>query len=223
MPEAPIDWSAFNRAARSRPSRELLRRTLGCMAIEGRPPGVAVDLGCGAGADSLELLRRGWVVHAVDASADSLDLLKAAADAESIGQLHAHPQAYESFDIPACDLIWAGYSLPFCPPQAWPALWLRAVRALRPGGRIAGDLFGTRHAFGSDGDVLLFTEADARALLVGLEVEAFDIEDGHRPSGGQITRWHAFGFAACKPAAGGASQSPRRHHPGARSPSPTTS
>ena len=223
MPEAPIDWSAFNRAARSRPPRELLRRTLGCLAIEGRPPGVAVDLGCGAGADSLELLRRGWVVHAVDASADSLDLLKAAADPESSGRLHAHLQAYESFDVPACDLIWAGYSLPFCNPQAWPVFWPRAVQALRPGGRIAGDLFGTRHAFGSDGDVLLFTEADARALLAGLEVEAFDIEDGHRPSGGQITRWHAFGFAARKPAAGVASQSPRPHHPGTRPPSPTTS
>jgi len=32
----------------------------------------------------------------------------------------------------------------------------------------------------------------------GLQVEAFDVEDGHRPSGGRIARWHAFGFACRK-------------------------
>jgi tellurite methyltransferase len=200
MPDEQSDWSAFNRAALSRPCRELLRRTLGCISIEGRSPGIAVDLGCGSGTDSLELLRRGWVVHAVDSSSDSLEMLQKSAGSELGSQLHLHEQPYEQFTFPECDLIWAGYSLPFCDPQTWPTLWQRTLSALRPGGRIAGDLFGVKHAFGSEGDVLLFTESDGRALLAGLEVEAFDVEDGFRPSGGEITRWHAFGFAARKPA-----------------------
>jgi tellurite methyltransferase len=115
-------------------------------------------------------------------------------------RLETHVQRFEDFDFPACDLIWSGYSLPFCDPAAWPQLWARALTALRPGGRIAGDLFGTKHAFRAEGDVLVFSEQEARSLFAGLELEAFDIEDGYRPSGGEITRWHAFGFAARVPA-----------------------
>ncbi len=200
MPEESPDWSAFHKAALARPSRELLRRTLGCFQVEGRAPGVAVDLGCGSGTDSLELLKRGWVVHAVDSSVDGLELLRSTTAADLRGRLHTHGRSYEQFEFPPCDLIWAGYSLPFCEPQAWPTFWQRALEALRPEGRIAGDLFGINHAFGSEGGVIVMNESDARALFTGWVVEAFDVEDGYRPSGGAITRWHAFGFAARKPA-----------------------
>ena len=53
MNQDRTEWAGFHRAALSRPSRELLRRTLGCFQLEKTPPGVAVDLGCGSGADTL--------------------------------------------------------------------------------------------------------------------------------------------------------------------------
>lgn len=196
MAEDAIDWSEFHRHTLSRPPRELLRRTLGCFELEQRPPGVAVDLGCGSGADSAELLRRGWTVHAVDAAAPGLELLRAQVPAATQDRLRLHAQRFEAFDFPRCDLVWAGYSLPFCAAAEWPAFWRRALAALRPGGRIAGDLFGPRHAFAADGVVMVLDEAQARACFDGLVLEAFDVEDGVRPSGGRITRWHAFGFAA---------------------------
>jgi SAM-dependent methyltransferase len=196
------EWTSFNRAAVGRPSRELLRRTLGCAALSGLSAGVAVDLGCGSGADALELLRRGWTVHGVDADPSGLEMLAQAAPSSVCERLHLHHSAYESFTLPECDLVWAGYSLPFCPPRRWPELWSAIKDALRPGGRFAGDFFGPKHAFAADGDVLLFSEEDLRAQLTGMLVEAFDIEDGVRPSGNQITRWHAFGVAALKPTGG---------------------
>lgn len=208
MPDEPIDWSAFHRQALARPPRELLRRTLGFFAVEGRLPGIAIDLGCGSGADSLELLRRGWTVHAVDSSAPALQLLQSTTDPAWRSRLHLHAEPFERWTFPDADLVWASYSLPFCPAPAWPGLWARALAALRPGGRIAGDLFGVRHGFGDEGGVLLLTETDARALLHGLDLEAFDIEDGRRPSSGTIVRWHAFGFAAHKPAADVADPTP---------------
>jgi hypothetical protein len=65
---------------------------------------------------------------------------------------------------------------------------------------MAGDIFGNMHAWAAESDVLTLTEEDARAALRSLSLEAFDVEDGLRVSGDEKTRWHAFGFAACKEA-----------------------
>ena len=202
MPSASPDWKTFHRAAVGRPPRELLRRTLGFFSIEQRPPGIAIDLGCGSGADTLEMLRHGWEVHAVDAEPSGLEMLGQSVPEAMRGRIHTHTEKLESFAFPKCDFIWAGYSLPFCTRDHWPALMQRAVAALRPRGRIAGDLFGNKHAFAGNSDILVLSESRARRALADLVVEAFDVEDGYRPSGNEITRWHAFGFAARKPEEG---------------------
>lgn len=190
------DWSDFHRRALLRPPRELLRRTAASFACEQRTPGIAIDLGCGSGAETAELLRAGWEVHAVDADTGGLEMLVQALPVESRGRLHVHAAKMEDFEFPTCDLLWAGYSLPYCERARWPDLWQRATAALAEGGRIAGDFFGPAHAFAQEFVILTLTQAEARAALQSLSIEAFDIEDGYRPSGGTLTRWQAWGFAA---------------------------
>lgn len=197
--DASNDWSDFHRAALRRPPRELLGRTLGCFAIEGRQPGVAVDLGCGSGPESIELLRRGWIVHAVDADPEGLELLRSQVPPDVRARLKIHHVTFEDFHFPACDLVWSGWSLPYCPTDRWPVLLDRIVHALRPNGRFAGDLFGDRHAWSAESGVFTLTESALREQLAEFVIEAFDVEDGIRPSGRELTRWHAFGIAVRVP------------------------
>jgi tellurite methyltransferase len=192
-------WDDFVRSSRLRPPRELLRRTLGAFLLEGRSPGVAVDLGCGSGPDTAELLRRGWTVHAVDTNAEGLRLLREGVPADALARLHLHALPFQDLALPRCDLVWSSWALPYCPRDRWPAFWRGLRAALTPGGRVAADLFGPRHAWAGEDGVFTISKADLRQALSGLQVEAFDVEDGVRPSGPQMTRWHAFGISARQP------------------------
>jgi hypothetical protein len=51
------------------------------------------------------------------------------------------------YDLPGADLVFAGYSLPFHSRASFDRLWTLIRRSLRPGGRIAVDLFGDRDSW----------------------------------------------------------------------------
>lgn len=199
-----IDWTQYHQQTRQRPARELLQRTLRFFELEGAPPGVAVDLGAGTGPETTKLLERGWTVHAVDASEGGLQMLRDALPAEVLPRLHLHVTPMERFVLPRCDLVWAGWSLPFCREAQWPRLLRRIERALRPGGRFAGDFFGPRHEWAPEPDTFTIAKTELRRqLATSFRIEAFDIEDGWRVSGaGRVTRWHAFGVTVRKPKPG---------------------
>ena len=57
MPQHNTDWSEYYDAVEPYPARETVSVALGFWRTE---PGFAVDLGCGTGRDTIELLRRGW-------------------------------------------------------------------------------------------------------------------------------------------------------------------
>jgi tellurite methyltransferase len=58
------DFAAYYDGVKGRPPRPTLSRAADAFA----GPGFAVDLGCGDGRDTIELLRRGWRVLAIDAA-----------------------------------------------------------------------------------------------------------------------------------------------------------
>jgi hypothetical protein len=59
---AEIEWEDFFRAVEGRELRPLFVEAIPYLptATAAEPPLIAVDLGCGDGAETLELLRRGW-------------------------------------------------------------------------------------------------------------------------------------------------------------------
>ncbi len=69
-------WAAYYRNTEGRPPRPTLLFALDRFAA----PGFAVDLGCGEGRDTIELLRRGWSVQAIDSEPTAIAGLTARAD-----------------------------------------------------------------------------------------------------------------------------------------------
>lgn len=187
---------------RPRAPRELLVQALVILSQDGVRPGFAIDLGCGTGIETRELLHRGWRVLAVDAQEDAIAELVANADPGEQEHLETQVATFQEARLPDADLIWAGRSLPFCPPGVFPAVWSKILESLRPGARFVGDLFGTRHFWAQRGETAMtfHTAQQVRELCAPLAVEYFMEEEGRRMTVTQgVQYWHGFAVMAKKP------------------------
>jgi tellurite methyltransferase len=182
-------WGRYYAAAAETP-----RDTLVAAAHAFAEPGFAVDLGCGAGRDTLELLRRGWRVLAIDAQPEAIDRLLARAGGD---RLETQVVRFEDAQWPVADLVNSSFALPFCPPEAFPAIWVRIVASLQPGGRFSGQLFGERDSWASAGDMTFHTRAAAEELFHDFELERFDeVDEDGATALGEAKHWHLFHVVA---------------------------
>lgn len=148
-------------------------------------PRLAVDLGCGAGRDARELLRRGWRVLAVDQEAAAIEALTAATPDADRARLDGVVADLASFELPPCDLVVASVSLQFLREADYAAVFGRITRALRRGGRFAGLLYGDRDEAASDPDCTCPSPDTVRRYLAAFDVESWREreEDGHMALG----------------------------------------
>ena len=188
---APGDWIGYYDAQGEREPRDLLLRALASFEREGRT-GTAVDLGCGTGADTAELIARGWDVVAIDRQEEAIRRLREKVDLRTVSRLRTVVSKMEDATFPPADLVFASFSLPFCPPDAFPTLWERLRSCLRPGGRFAGELFGDRDSWVSDAEMTFHDVDAARALFDGLHIEVFEEEEEDAEGWDEQKHWHVF-------------------------------
>jgi trans-aconitate methyltransferase len=190
-------WAGYYRWNAGRAVRPLLARALTTYG-EVSAGATALDLGCGAGVETRALLDAGFEVTAVDASVESLAIVDTYPEAGT--RLTTVQAPMQDLALPTADLLYSGFALPFCPPDAFPALWEGLLASLRPGGLLACDLFGDRDEWAADSPTMTFlTAARVRELLGPLDVLALDEvdEDGQAYAGPK--HWHRYEVLARRP------------------------
>ena len=165
---------------------------------------MAVDLGCGAGTDVLALLARGWAVTAVDWDEAGLGLLRERVPAASAGRVTITCGGFADVALPPAGLVHAGFSLPFCAPDDFAAVWKGIREALLPGGVFAGQLFGPRDSWAGSPRMSFHGAQQVGELLDGTEVlHLSEAEwDGEAVSGAK--HWHVFDVMVRRPLPAGA-------------------
>lgn len=189
-------WADYNAAQADRPVRSLC---LEATALAGPGTGrQAIDLGCGAGKETLAMLRAGWNVHAVDSLPDTRERLQGIAPAD--GRLSIEVRAFQDLRVlPPAELIFAGYSLPFIHPDTFGGFWAVVLDALRRQGVVAVNLFGDRDSWADIPEWNFHTEAAARQLFAGLEILKFDVYDADGQSFRGPKHWHIYDVIARRP------------------------
>ncbi len=182
-------FASYYDGAEGRPSRPTLVQAVAAF----ERPGFAVDLGCGDGRDTIELLRRGWRVLAIDASEEGIRRLKARPDLAPNAPLETQVARIEETDWPPAELINASFVLPLLAPDAFARVWRRIGERLTSGGRFAGQLFGPRDGWASRPGLTIHDRAEIERMVSVYCIERFDETETDEPTArGKPKHWHVF-------------------------------
>jgi SAM-dependent methyltransferase len=169
-------------------------------------PKIAVDCGCGAGADIGYLVSKGFVVYGFDVEEESIS--RCATRFKGDKSVTLSRSSFSSYKFPKASLVVADASLFFCPKSEFAGVWRSIYECLYPGGIFCGSFLGPDDSMAGPNyspadywpEVAVFEEGEARALFANFEVERFQI---HRCSGtttnGEPHDWHIFSVVAKKP------------------------
>lgn len=190
------DFAAYYEGAKGRPPRPTLIQAASAFAR----PGFAVDLGCGDGRDTVELLRRGWRVLGIDSSEEGIQRLRARDDLPEGAALDTRVARIEATGWPPAELINASFVLPLLAPLDFGRVWKRIGASLVSGGRFSGQLYGPKDGWaGRPGLSILDRDAIDR-LIAGFAVELFDEVETDEPTAKGVPKhWHVFHLVLRKP------------------------
>jgi SAM-dependent methyltransferase len=198
-PEEEFTWEAYYEWIEGREPRPLFTEALAKFGSESGSGLHAIDLGCGDGTETLALLEAGWTVYAIDSEPASVKYVQSKVPPELQSQLQTKTESFESLDLPDADLVYAGFSLPFCKPQYFDRMWANITEHIRLGGRFAGQLFGVRDSWAGDREMTFHSKDQVEAILANeFEIEALNEieEEGEAYSGPK--HWHIFDIIAMK-------------------------
>lgn len=160
---------------------------------------VAIDCGCGAGADIAYLRDNGFTVFAFDI--EGVSITRCRERFKHDDKVELSQDSFLSYSYPKSSLVVADASLFFCPPKDFEAVWQKIVESLSQGGIFCGSFLGPNDSMASANfnrdqfwpDVLIISDDELRLMFSQFEILKFTEHNviGNTPSG-EPNQWHIF-------------------------------
>ncbi len=93
------------------------------------PPKKAVDLGCGAGRDTIELLKNNWNVLSIDKE-DTESIIKEQLTKKELENFKFKKCLFGEMNLPKVNLIVANFSLPFSKKELFGNIWRNITNSI---------------------------------------------------------------------------------------------
>lgn len=191
-----VDWATLNVHAAGRPARRLVSKAIAAAGGD-RAAGVVLDLGAGAGADSLQFARRGWTVHAYDA--DDTIAARLVENERMSGSVQFHHTDITDVDaFPRAQIVYSTYTLGLLGPDGLAAAWPKLVDALPRGGVMAVDVFGTNDSWADRPDIATLSMPEIDAMFRGFQIIDRSVRDEDGRFLADKKHWHVITTLARK-------------------------
>lgn len=92
--------------------------------------GIAIDFGCGAGRDTIYLIKNGWNVISIDKE-NTRTLIEQNLSEEEKRHFEFLQSEFEYCEIEKNDLFVANFSIPFCKKEYFRQLWNNIVNSIK--------------------------------------------------------------------------------------------
>ena len=161
--------------------------------------GVCIDLGCGAGRDTVFLIKNGWKVIAIDKE-DTEKMIRSSLNEEEQNSLEFIKQDFENnITLQSCNLLVANASLSFCNKENFNELWNKIVNSISKDGYFVGNFFGINDTWANRPNMTFFTKEEVIKLFSSFEIINFkEAEKNGRTALGVEKHWHVFNVIAKK-------------------------
>lgn len=162
-------------------------------------PGNAVELGCGAGRDTVYLIRNGWNVLAIDRE-DVETRIVSKLLVEELEQFEFFKQRFEAIKLENSNLVVANFSLPFCNKNNFKELWAKINHSILKDGYFVGNFLGDKDEWKIAKEKMTFlTKDQVMELFRNFEIVEFkEVEKDGLTGLGKMKHWHIFNVIAKK-------------------------
>lgn len=162
-------------------------------------PGNAVELGCGAGRDTVYLIRNGWNVLAIDRE-DVETRIVSKLLVEELEQFEFFKQRFEDIELENSNLVIANFSLPFCNKNDFKKLWAKINHSILKDGYFVGNFLGDKDEWKIAKEKMTFlTKDQVMELFRNFEIVEFkEVEKDGLTGLGKMKHWHIFNVIAKK-------------------------
>ena len=92
-------------------------------------PTNAIDLGCGAGRDTIFLINNGWNVLSIDRE-NTKEIISSKLDNEKIKKFRFKSQNFEDIELEKTNLIVSNFSIPFCDKKHFNKFWKKITNSI---------------------------------------------------------------------------------------------